>query len=248
MSSPNLEPPVLRRVDQYVGQTAVRVAATQLDPGEFGGAERREILAEWIHFFANAPTKILHLDLVSRVTQELLDAVSGQTNLRSIDVKWGPYHDISPLTELRLLERVSLGGASQLASLAPLNTLSDLSALTVSQAHKLDDIAVIGDLTSLRALRFGNSSLVSDKSVVIADLSWVSRLSELRTLELPGTRILNPDLTPMLALKSLEAFGLPLRRSYRKQVFEFAEGSPVFATLAAKYGEFEVWRNQHRAT
>ena len=142
----------------------------------------------------------------------------------------------------------SPGGASQLASLAPLSTLSDLSALTVSQAHKLDDITVIGDLTSLRALRFGNSSLGSDKSVVIADLSWVSRLSELRTLDLPGTRIVNPDLTPVLALKSLEALGLPLRRSYRKQVFELAEGSPVFATLAAKYEEFEVWRDQPRAT
>ncbi len=233
---------ILWRVDQYAGQTSVRVAATQLDLQSLGGVERRTILAEWIHFFASTPTNIRHLDLVSRVPQELLDAVAGQTNLRSIDVKWGRYHDISPLSELRLLERVSLGGASQLASLAPLSSLSVLSALTVSHAYQLDDITALSDLRSLRALRFGNSSLGSDRSVVIADLLWVPGLSELRTLDLPGTRILNPDLTPILALENLETLGLPLRRSYRKQIFEFAERSAVFARLAAEYEAYEAWR------
>lgn len=234
--------PTLWRADQYSGQTSVRIAATQ-HPAITGAVERRKILAEWIQFLAHTPTNIQHLDFVSRVSQELLDAVAGQIHLRSIEVKWGPYDDISPLTELSQLERVSLGGATQLQGLAPLKSLPSLKELTVSQAHRLDDITVLSDLRSLRALQFGNSSLGSDKSVVIADLSWLPPLSQLTTLELPGTRILNSDLFPILALENLITLGLPLRRSYRKQVFEFAQRSPIFASLAAEYESYEGLRN-----
>lgn len=235
--------PVLWRVDQYVGQTSVGVAATQLDHLGVGAVERRKILAEWITFLANAPTNIQHLDLVSRVPQELLDAVAGQSGLRSIGVNWGPYHDIAPLAELRQLEQVSLGGASRLTSLSPLSGLPALSALTVSQAHRVDDITTLSELKSLRALFFGNSSLGSDKSVVMADLSWVIPLAQLTTLELPGTRILSANLSPILALEKLVTLGLPLRRSYRKQVFEFATRSAVFAKLAAEYEGFEAMKS-----
>ena len=243
MVSRNSVVPVLWRVDQYDGQKSVGVAATQLDHLGVGAVERRKILAEWIEFLANVPTNIQHLDLVSRVPQELLDAVAGQSGLRSIDVKWGPYHDLVPLSELRQLEQVSLGGAGRLTSLSPLSSLPALSALTVSQAHNVDDITTLSELKSLRALLFGNASLGSDKSVVMADLSWVTPLARLTTLELPGTRILSANLTPILALENLVTLGLPLRRSYRKQVFELAGRSAVFAKLAAEYEGFEAMKS-----
>ncbi len=243
MVSRDLVVPVLWRVDQYDGQTSVGVAATQLDHLAVGAVERRKILAEWIDFLANVPRNIQHLDLVSRVPQELLDAVAGQSGLRSISVKWGPYHDLAPLSELHQLEQVSLGGAGSLTSLSPLSTLPALSALAVSQAHHVDDITILSELKSLRALLFGNSSLGSDKSVVVTDLSWVMPLSQLTTLGLPGTRILNANLSPILALENLVTLNLPLRRSYRRQVFEFAGRSAVFAKLGAEYEQLDAMKS-----
>jgi len=77
----------------------------------------------------------------------------------------------------------------------------------------------------------------------MADLSWVIPLAHLTTLELPGTRILSANLTPILALENLVTLNLPLRRSYRKQVFELAGRSEVFAELAAEYEVFEAMKS-----
>jgi hypothetical protein len=52
---------------------------------------------------------------------------------------------------------------------------------------------------------------------------------------MPGTRLVDPDLSVLLELPELVELFVPLRRAYRKQVFELAENSPVFAKLAREY-------------
>lgn len=233
---------VLWRPDQYTGQTIVNIAATQLDGKVSGPAEGRRVLAEWIRFLSNSATNITQLRFVSRVPQELLDAVSRQPTVTSIDVKWGPYKDLSPLASLPGLERISLGGATGVLSLAPLSALPNLSHLLVSQAHRLDDMTQVTDIRSLRTLGFGSISLGSDRSVIIPHLRWVRALPALTALSLPGTRILDPDLTPLLDLPHLRTLEIPLRRQYRKQVFQLAAaGHPLFAAVAARYQDFEAW-------
>lgn len=81
----------------------------------------------------------------------------------------------------------------------------------------------------------------SDRNFDLPDLRWVSALVELRRLELPGTRTVDPDLTPILDLPHLEELRLPLRKSYRKQVFEFASHSEVFARVAMNYEEYDAF-------
>lgn len=240
------EPP-LWHVDQYNDQVSVNIAATQLDPPRVVTAkDRHRILAEWVHFLSTTRTAINQLRFVSRVPQELLSAVAGQPQLRLLEVKWGPYESISALTGLQQLEEVALNGATGLLEIAPLAALPNLTQLTVSQAYRLRDVEVLSELTNLRNLRFGNASPGSDKNFDLADVSWVTPLVELTTLTLPGTRIMNPDLTPILALTKLTTLGLPLRRSYRKQVFELAAHSAPFAAVAKEYEAMDRWKKDHR--
>jgi hypothetical protein len=247
MAAPVRSEPALWSVDQYNDQTSVNIAATQLDPPRVATTQdRRRILGEWVHFLETTPTKITQLRFVSRVPQELLDAVAGQPQLRSLEVKCGPYESIAALTGLQQLEEVALNGATRLLELAPLTALPGLTRLTVSQAHRLKDLETLSELRTLRNLRFGNASPASDKNFDLPDVSWVVPLSELTTLTLPGTRILDPDLTPLLALTKLTTLGLPLRRSYRKQVFEFAAHSAPFAALAKDYEALDAWNREHR--
>ncbi|MEV4686085.1 hypothetical protein [Microbacterium sp. LWH3-1.2] len=231
---------VLWRVDQYTGQSAVRVQATQLETHEASSAARRTLFEDWVRFLSTAETNIVDLDLVSRVPQDLVDAASGQRHLRKLAVKWGPYRDLSALSALRSLEELALGGATSVESLEPLTSLPVLSRLFVSQAHKADG-AALGSLVQLRGRCFGNADLGSDKSVVLQDLRWVTSLNELRQLELPGTRLIDPDLTPLLELPHLENLRLPLRRAYRKQVLEFAARSSAFVGVASDYEEHDAF-------
>lgn len=229
--------PTLWRVDQYQGQPRIRVLATQLEDREPSPARRRAILTEWVEFLS-AERHIVELDLASRVPQELLDAASGQRGLRKLEVRWGPYRDLSALTGLGRLENVTLGGATNVESLEPLTSLPLLSRLSVSQAHKAD-ATVLSSAVGLRELRLGNADLGSDRSFDLPDVRWIRALGELRRLDLPGTRIIDPDLSPILDLPHLEELGLPLRRSYRKQVYEFATRSEVFARAANEYEKYD---------
>ena len=236
--------PTLWRVDQYEGQPRIRVLATQLSDREPSPSRRRALLNDWVRFLS-IETNIVDLDLASRVPQELLDAVRGQRGLERLAVKWGPYRDLSSLSGLHQLEEVTLGGATSVESLDPLTSLPALSRLNVTQAHRADG-TVLGRATSLRELCFGNEHLGSDRNVDLADLRWVGSLVALRRLELPGTRLIDPDLTPILGLPHLEVLRIPLRRAYRKQVYEFAARSDVFARVAADYREYEEYVRSNR--
>lgn len=241
--------PVLWRPEQYAGQRAIRVQATQLDDrGVSGAAERQRILREWIEFLAGTATNIVELQFVSRTPQELFDAATGQNQLRSLSVKWGPYSDLSALERVPLLEHLYLGGATSVDTLRPLTALRGLTDLSISQAYQADDYSELSAMIGLRSLLYGNASLGSDRNLNIADLEWLRPLAELRTLHLPGVRLISADLNPILDLPDLEDLTIPLRRSYRRQVFEFAASSPSFATVAAKYEALESWRasDQHQ--
>ncbi|MET4159792.1 hypothetical protein [Agromyces sp. PvR057] len=234
---------VLWRADQYRGESDAYVAATQLDHKERSAAQRRRIFAGWIESFSTATTALARLHLVSRVPQEPLDSLTGQPQLSHLQVKWGPYRDVTALIELNQLQSLRLGGATNLHSLEPLARLPKLTELSIDRAHRLDDPLSLGSFTRLTSLSFGNGYAGSDKSVVLPDLEWVRPLQELRTLALPGIRLLNSDLSPILELPRLEQLRLPLRRQFRRQVLEFAETSSVFAEVATEYEALDSWRD-----
>ncbi|KAF2413379.1 hypothetical protein B1729_10010 [Microbacterium sp. B35-04] len=230
--------------DQYRGESAVAVTATQLDHKVASPGERRRIYAAWIDFFSS-PTPITVLDLRSRVPQELLDSLRGQPQLEALHLKWGPYRDIGVVGQLPALATLALGGATALESVEAIRGRDGLIALTVEQAHRVTDPSPISTLRNLRDLAYGGY-VGSDKPVVLENVRWIEPLKELRSLDLPGTRLLDADVSPLLELSSLEELNLPLRRTYRAQVFEFAATSRAFAGLAAKYTAYDEWSSEMR--
>lgn len=233
---------VLWNPDQYRGQAVVSVTATQLDHVVESAAQRRKIYDSWLEFFSS-PTGITHLDLRSRVPQELLDSLSGQPQLEALQIKWGPYRHMGVIAELPVLSDLSLGGANRLESFEPLRDRSGLVSLSVTQAHEVTDLSPLSSLTGLTELLFGGD-IGSDRPVRIPDVRWLEPLESLRALWLPGTLLVDADLSPLLSLPNLEEVHIPLRRKYRAQVFTFADHSPAFARLAE---EFEAYEN-NRAT
>jgi hypothetical protein len=239
---------ILWSPDQYSGEASVAVTATQLDDRIVPSASgRRRILSAWIEFFSTHKTAIKELHLRSRVPQELLDSLIGQPQLATVHLKWGPYRDISVLSSLPLLSKLTLGGATALGSLEPLRDRASLVDLSVAQGHRITDLSPISSLLNLVDLRFAGY-IGSDKLVRLEDLCWVEPLATLRSLDLGGARLVNPDLSPLLRLPRLEELRLPLRRQYRAQVFELASTSPAFAELAAEYTAYDAYVSLTRPT
>ena len=232
----------IQRPSQYGGEEVLGVVATQLTASGVSASEQRRILADWIEFLGSAQTNIRELQFHSRVPQQLLDSVAGQPQLEALLVKWGPYRDVKAVGQLGNLTTLRLGGATALESLSPLRGLHKLTTLAISTAFKVEDTATLSEFTTLTSLMFGNDHPGTDKNVVLQDLKWVTPLRELRSLAIPGTKLVNPDLSPLLELPHLEELRLPLRRAYRAQVFELADNSAVFAQVAREYEAYESWR------
>ncbi len=227
---------ILWRVEQYRGQRSVVVQATQLESvGVTDRSEQRSILTEWTDFLRDSTTRIVKLDLVSRVPQELLDAVGGQRHVTALSVKWGPYSDLNSMSSLQDLRTLSLGGASAVESLQPLTSLRRLRSLLIDQPFAVRDLEVIGRLRSLENLVVGNGHPSSNRVLDVADLDWIGQLTKLRTLRLPGTRLPAAQLAAFARLPYLDELSIPLRREYEQAVFDLASANKALARLAREF-------------
>jgi len=140
---------------------------------------------------------------------------------------------------MRGLVELELGGASNVTSLEPLKHLVGLKTLAIDSAQS--DLAPLASLTSLKSLTYGNSSPGSDKVVKIPDLTWIRSLTALEDLWLPGTSFEPTHLEDVAAISSLRSIRMPIRRKYRKKIFELAETNAAFQTLADVYKSYDEW-------
>lgn len=200
--------------------------------------EQKLVLAEWVRFLSST-TRITELNLVSRVPQDLLNAVGEQSQLKALAVKWGPYSILEPLRRLTELRDLSLGGARAVSDLQPLVVLHRLRKLAIDQPFSASNPEVLGQLQSLETLRFGNADPASDHPLDVVGLEWVGRLRNLRILHLPGTRLPAEQLPMLASLPNLVQLRIPLHNVYRKVVFELAPNSRAFAYLAREYEQYD---------
>ena len=228
---------------QYNGKKVATVRVGQLvSEGIIRRSQEKQVERDWIDFFSSKETRILDLTIWSRVKQEIVDALAGQTQLEKLTIKWGPYADLSAIGKLCNLVELELGGAKNVADLSPLFALQRLESLIVDQAHSLADISQLGRMTTLRRLGYGNGYPGSDKNVAIHDFEWIRPLVNLESLSLAGTTFDGVDLRVLASMPKLKFLNMPLRRNNRKQVFELAESSPVFAAWAKDYLGYEKMR------
>lgn len=224
------------RPDQYQGEADITIRVSQLaSDGIVTRSEERRIEAEWIDFLARPQPPLRNLTIWSRVKQEILEAVGAQRQLEKLDLKWGTYFDLKPISGLGGLTELVLGGARKVVDLSPLANLTRLRRLVVSEASEVGDLAPLAALTSLTDLTLGNAYLGSDKVVHIRDLDWLEPLVELRHLRFPGTSLAGLDLSPIARLPQLETLDIPARARHRDQVLALAETSPPFRETVETY-------------
>jgi hypothetical protein len=190
--------PIVDRVADYRGQSAISTAPwPPPDIGEsITRADRRRVLEEWIDFFSE-PHPIEHLTLWCRVTDELLRAVSAQTQLTSLTVQWGPYSDMSAVAELTNLVELDLRGASAVTDISPLASMSTLTHVHIENARKLRDYSPLGELAGLRYL--GVDRGITGARADADSLEFLRGLDGLQTLYW-DPRVATADYTPVLSL------------------------------------------------
>jgi hypothetical protein len=74
-------------VREYEGETSIDIAATQLG-SNYSETRKRHIVDEWVAFFGSGPTPIRSLRFLTRTPKRLFAALSAQSQLTALQVKW----------------------------------------------------------------------------------------------------------------------------------------------------------------
>lgn len=201
--------PTVTRVAEYEGQAAVRVKATQLGT-DYTDTQARRVVKEWEEFFSAGPSPIRELEFVSRTPKRLFDALSGQTQLRTLNVKWGDYADLRPLTEMTHLHTLRLRGASAVQDLEALAGLVSVQDLQIEGLRRVRDLAPVGSMAGVTALELGGNWM-TPKVVHVESIGFLRKMPRLRRLllhtivadDLDYSAILDlPDLTSVRVMET----------------------------------------------
>jgi len=196
-------PSRITRVEDYQGQSAVVIWATQL-PSEYSAGQARKIVQEWCDFFASGPTPIEGLEFVSRTPKRLFESLSGQTQLVELKVKWGDYSDLRAIAGAQGLQDLSLHGASKVTDLGPLAELPNLESLSVEGFVRIEDPSPLGHLSRLRTLELGGNWM-SPRIGHLPNIDFLSELPGLERLLLHTVIIDSKDYSPALKLERLKS-------------------------------------------
>lgn len=221
--------PAITTLADYDGGPVVRVSATQLGT-KYSAYQARKIVNQWCEFFAAGPTAITDLALTSRTPKRLFASLRGQTQLRSLGVKWGDYEDLSPLAGMHELQELWLGGASSVRTLAPLGEMPQLRALAVESLRHVRDLSPLGSLTQLRSLLVGGD-WIAPRTVHVDSVAFLRNLPRLERLVLHTMIVDDLDYSPLLDLRDLKEVRVMSAKGMRPSHQDLCAAIPALEAL-----------------
>lgn len=127
----------------------------------------------------------------SEVTDDVLKQTAQLTELNFLWLLDTQIGDITPLSGLKQLTRMSLY-SNQISDISPLSELTDLNLLRLDD-NQIEDITPLSGLTKLDVLGLSGNR--------ISDITPLSELTDLTCLELESNLI--EDITPLMGLTNL---------------------------------------------
>jgi hypothetical protein len=211
-------------VRDYEGESSIALAATQLGSG-YSGARKRQIVDEWVDFFEAGPTPIRSLHFLTRTPKRLFSALSTQSQLTDLQVKWGDYDDLQVLSKMNELVALRLRGASGVRDLRPLAGLQAVQALQIEGLRGLVDTSPVGEMHSVTDLELGGNWM-TPKNVRITAAAFLGQMPQLKSLLLHTLIVDDLDYHPLLSLPNLQKVRVMATRGMSPHIEELIERLP----------------------
>jgi len=225
---------VVTTISEYNGEEELTISCTQLDSTT--QKDRKQILTEWIDFLSSNRTAFTILSFPKRVPQELFNALCMQKRLRSLDIKWGQYPDISAIENLSELRLLNLGSGSSIQSIEPIAKLKKLEGLHIENYQCINDYSPLITLNELVSLEI-YGDIWAPKNIHIKDLEFLRHMPQLRRFELCRAIIENNDYSPLSALENIEALYVYPRKKNKNQVSEILKALPKLKYFSKIFDE-----------
>lgn len=202
----NPPPPSLTEARDYDGSSDVSITCTQLGE-EYSASARKRVIAEWCALLAQK-LPMRRCWFHSRVPQEIFDAVTNQSDLQALYIKWSAIKDLSRITELRNLTHLSIGSSAGVVDVAPIAGLPKLLDLTLENFQKVADYTPLAKLKTLKHLEL-TGDCFAPRKIRIASLDFLGTMRQLQSLRLEVAKIADGSYAPLKNLRALEHLDIP---------------------------------------
>ncbi len=216
--------PTVVEVREYKGESSLILAATQLG-SKYSETRKRQIVDEWVKFFRSGPTPIRSLQFVTRTPKRLFDALAEQSQLTTLQLKWGDYDDLKVLSAMSELVRLRLRGASGVRDLEPLAGLQSVAELQVEGLRGLVDASAVGQMGSVTDLELGGNWM-TPSNVRLKSVAFLARMPQLQRLLLHTLIVDDLDYRPLLSLPRLEKVRVMATRGMTPPIEELVNRLP----------------------
>lgn len=217
-------PRKLVEVIEYQGETSIALAATQLGSA-YSETRKRQIVDEWVDFFESGPTPIRALHFLTRTPKRLFAALSTQSQLTTLEVKWGDYDDLHVLNQMNGLVTLRLRGAAGVHDLRPLSGLQTVQTLQIEGLRGLVDASPVGQMRSVTDLELGGNWM-TPKNVRITSAAFLAQMPQLRRLLLHTLIVDDLDYHPLFSLPNLQQVRVMTARGMSPPIEELIERLP----------------------
>ena len=216
--------PIITAADQYDGQASIRISATQLGVA-YSARAAAKIVDDWVVFFNSGVSAVREIQFTSRTPKRLFDSLKSQTQLVSLQIKWGDYVDLSVLADMSRLQALVLNGASCVETVEPLSGLHALELLHIDALRRTADLSALGALVSVTDLSLGGD-WVAPRIAHIHSIAFLKNLSQLSHLLLHTVIVDDQDYSPLLALPKLQAIRVMATRGMRPSIEQLKAALP----------------------
>jgi hypothetical protein len=224
--------PIMVEAGEYSGEKMIAVSATTMMVPR---SRLNRVIDGWIELLESGPTPIVDLTLLLHTPARLFNALSGQTQMQQLDVRWGDYSDLGVLSEMHQLRSLHLGSATALTTLEPLGSIQSLRELSIVGSKRVTDYAPVGRLVELEKLTIVES--INGPNQHAESIEFLRGLTNLKEL-LFTPRVTSLDYSPLLALQHADLIRIHEVRGMSPSAVDLEWSVPGMREAAAqKYDE-----------
>lgn len=186
-------------------------------PSTTTAKRRKEIDEQWKKELPNLK-HIKRINLRHRVDQDYFDAICKMENLEVLNIWTSIITDIDQIKKLKNLRALSLSNFSRLEDISPLLELKSLERLSILASFKITNYELIGKMSWLKSLELGGDTF-APKNLMLQSLKPFTDLGELTELDMSCASIRDKNYMPILELKKLKRLDAHWRMKNQEREF-----------------------------
>ena len=182
------EYPTIFTPADYNNEAVIRLAPSQRT--DLTSWQQKKLADEWVDFLTGNKLPLEEVQVVTRLSQRVFDALCTQDTITSLRIKWLFCKDISHIAGLKNLKKLFIESGAKVESIAPLVSLEKLEVLILGETIKITDYSCLKDLKNLKVFSLCSYQSSTGDRVMIEDIGFLDEMPSLEYVDIIDAKVI----------------------------------------------------------